>query len=527
MKPGNITHHEFHFKKRLLSFLCLLVCLLVIAGTSDFSVQAQPVRQWLADQKVPGYLDDTFTPLLIVDQNRTVHAFASQWINDGGRRQGIVYRRWSLAGGWTRPVDVLLASSGNAVLLGASLDASGTFHVIFANGEERKAVIYYASAPADLADSVFGWSNPEVIGTGVSGVNSAAISGDGKGNLVVIYSGNSDGNGVYVLHSADSGQTWSDVVPLFLTQDAELLPYSLRLFPDPSGQIRAAWNIVTILGVDEQLYFASYDIATASWTRAMELDQRINLPDYFGPSFPAIVDNGHEIVIMYNGGNPFPGLPVKLGRPMQRVTISTNGGQTWNDPVVPFPFHVGRSGEHAMTLDGAGNPHALFVQRIENEINGEYSIIGGIWHSVFENSSWSNPDRFVTTYAPHDVRSVVVQGNVLLVVWRQDPGEGQHGIWYSYSILDVPESPVVPLPTVDPGSLPAATRSAMPTAAVLQDPGTGALDAAATPTLGLSAQQRERLTSNSNPALPFVIGLVPAIVVLIIIVLIYRVLRVR
>jgi hypothetical protein len=526
MKPSKLVH-RIDRSKAGFSILCWLVCLLIFPGISDFVVQAQPAQQWLADQKVPGYLDDTFTPFLLADQNRTVHAFASQWIDDGGRRQAIVYRRWSLASGWTRPVDVLLAPSGNAAFLSAFLDASGIIHVIFASGEGSKAVIYYANAPAAVANSIFAWSNPQVIGINVSGVNSSAFSGDGKGNLVVIYSGNRDGNGIYAIRSIDGGQTWSEVAPMFLTQNTELVPYSLRLFRGPDGQIRATWNIVTNLGEDEQLYFASYDVLTDTWTRPVELDQRIDLPEYFGPSFPAIVDNGKEIVVMYNGGNPFPGLPVKLGRPVQRVTISTNGGQTWNDPAVPFPFHVGRSGEHSMALDGTGTAHALFVQRIETEVDGAYSIIGGIWHSAFREGSWSNPDRFVTTYAPHDVRSIVVQGNVLLVVWRQDPGEGQHGIWYSYSILDVPELPVVPLPTVDLGDLPVANLSEMLTAQIPPDQNTGVPTVVATPTVGLTDQQRELLASNSSPAMPFVVGLIPAVVVLIIVVLLYRVLQAR
>ncbi|MCK7501740.1 MAG: hypothetical protein MZW92_75900 [Comamonadaceae bacterium] len=60
---------------------------------------------------------------------------------------------------------------------------------------------------------------------------------------------------------------------------------------------------------------------------------------------------------------------------------------------------------------------------------------------------WTNPDRFVSTVPAHDVRAVVSQGNVLLVVWREDLGVGQNGIWYSYSVLDVPELSVVPLAT--------------------------------------------------------------------------------
>ena len=151
---------------------------------------------------------------------------------------------------------------------------------------------------------------------------------------------------------------------------------------------------------------------------------------------------------MYNGGNPFPGRPVSLGRPVQLVQLSNDGGKTWSRPLGPFPSHLGRSGEHALALDGNGVPHSLFTQRIETATaDGEYSIIGGIWHSAFVDGNWANPDRFITTYSPHDVRAIVSQGNVLLVVWREDPGAGKHGVWFSYRVLDTPELPIIPLST--------------------------------------------------------------------------------
>jgi hypothetical protein len=483
-------------KRASLILLKLILLLTVITAGLNFPVQAQPASQWAADQKVPGYLDDTFTPYLLADQNRTVHAFASQWIDEGDRRLAIVYRKWTLAGGWTRPVDVLLALSGSATFLSAFLDSFGIVHVIFANGESRSASIYYANAPAELADSALAWSVPEKIGIGISGVNSAAMTGDDQGNLIVIYSGNIDGSGVYALNSSDSGQRWTDPLPVFLTPDEGLVPYSLRLFNGPEKQFRAGWNVVTSLGVDELLYFSSYDVTSAQWIKPVELDKRIDIPDYFGPSFPSMVDNGEEIVFFYNGGKP------STGRPVQRVAVSTNGGRTWSDPVVPFPDHVGRSGENALVLDGAGRPHALFVQRIESTTpDGEYAIIGGVWHSVLESGSWTSPDRFVTTYAPHDVRAVVVQGDILLVVWREDPGVGEHGIWYTYSHLDVPESPVTPLaPAILPTSESALTQPTI----VVQTP---------TP-LVLSDTQREILDGNTNPASPFIAGIIPVLIVL-------------
>ncbi len=72
----------------------------------------------------------------MADHNRTVHAFVSQWVQDGSRRLAIVYRQWTLKGGWTRPVDIILAPTGNAGILGAFLDATDHLHIIYEMSNE-------------------------------------------------------------------------------------------------------------------------------------------------------------------------------------------------------------------------------------------------------------------------------------------------------------------------------------------------------------------------------------------------------
>lgn len=496
-------------QKRLVIFL--IIFLLVIA-LNNHTAKAEVASRWAPDARVPGYLDDTFTPFLVADHDRTVHAFASQWVDNAGRRLAIVYRKWSLTGGWTRPVDILLAPTGDAHILGAFLDSADTMHIIFMTGEARNTAVYYSNAPAAVADAATAWSLPAMIGENAFDLNSAAITGDDQGNLIVIYSGNKDGNGVYCITSSDAGKTWTEPLPVFLTYDTTLVPFSLRLTMGPDRQVRSTWNVVTSLGVDETLYFANYDIQNSKWSTPVDLDNRIDLPDYFGPSFPAIVDNGKDIVIMYNGGNPFSGRHVNPGRPIQRVRLSSDDGRTWSGPVDPFPFHVGRSGEHALVLDGAGVPHALFVQRIETTTeDGEYSIIGGIWHSTFQNGNWSNPDRFVTTYSPHDVRAVVSQGNVLLVVWREDPGSGQHGIWFSYEVLDTPELPLVPLPTV-PVTVSAEQFSTLVPSLITPTP--------LPENILLNDSSPSSWTT--NPAFPLLAGVIPVFLIVIVVLAVYR-----
>ncbi|MCK6538960.1 MAG: glycoside hydrolase [Anaerolineales bacterium] len=494
-------------------FVLGAIFVLLVAGLGNQPVFAGRSQIWSPDEKVPGYLDDTFTPFVLADRNRTIHAFASQWVENKGRRRAIVYRQWTLRGGWTRPVDIILSpTDGDANFVWAYLDSSDVFHVIFTATQARRTAVYYSSAPAANADWAPAWSPPMLVGSDALGLNSGAIIGDERGNLVIIYSGNRDGSGIYSMYSEDSGKTWSLPSPIFLTYDTTLSAFSLRLARGSERRVSAAWNVVTNLGVDEALYFGSFDLGELKWSAPVELERRIDLPDYFGPSFPALVDNGREIVIVYNSANPFSGRPVNAGRPIQRVLISTNGGASWNEPLDPFPFHVGRSGEHTLVLDGNGNPHTLFVQRIESaDENGNYSIIGGVWHSVFSNGAWTNPDRFVTTVPAHDVRAAVAQGNVLLAVWRQDPGLGSNGVWYSYLTLDVPELPVTPLASVAAPEHVSLFPTAFPE---LNTPEPSIppnlLDDAPPSNLG------------GNPALPIIIGTVPVALILIGVILGYR-----
>jgi hypothetical protein len=486
-----------------------------IFGLNSKPVSAATSYGWAPDEKVPGYLDDTFTPFLLADRNRTVHAFASQWVENNGRRLAIVYRQWSLMGGWTRPVDIILAPVGDdANFMGAYMDSSDMIHVIFTATENLQTNVYYSSAPAVLADWAPAWSTPVLVGDSAIGLNSGAIIGDDQGNIIIIYSGSRDGAGVYYVLSKDSGRKWSASLPVFLTYDSNLSAFSLRLAIGPEQKIRAAWSVVTNLGVDKSLYFSSFDTQTSKWDTPVELDKRIELPDYFGPSFPSIVDNGQEIVIVYNGGNPFTGRPVDAGRPIQRARISMDGGRTWNEPLSPFPFHVGRSGEHVVVLDGNAIPHTLFVQRIESQNeDGKTKVISGIWHSEFVNNNWTNPDRIVTQLAPHDVRATVVQGNVILTVWREDPGSGADGVWYSYSVLDIPELPVVPLATASIDYSIQGVATAIP-ALTLSTP-------EALPSLD-TFNEKPPSNLGDNPALPIVVGVVPVVLILLGVILGYR-----
>ena len=60
--------------KKIKNIILFLIVLQSILALSKITVQADGVGQWAPDARVPGYLDDTFTPFLVADQDKTVHA---------------------------------------------------------------------------------------------------------------------------------------------------------------------------------------------------------------------------------------------------------------------------------------------------------------------------------------------------------------------------------------------------------------------------------------------------------------------
>jgi hypothetical protein len=423
-------------------------------------VMAQDSGGWAPDRRIPGYLDDTLAPVLLSDQNRTVHAFASQKIQIGeDQKQAIVYRQWTLTGGWTRPIDVLLSPTGDAQILDVFLDSKGVFHLAFWGGKpDEYGNVYYSSVRATNANKATAWSLPELVGVGGVTPSYGALAGDNSGNVILIFNGRYRGNGVYMVKSTDSGQSWSETIPVYSTNDPDLMPFYIKSYVGKSGKLHLVWcNNELAGGVYHSLYYAGIDLTTGTWSKPLLLDKRPQILGYFGPSFPAIVDNGDYVVIMYNGGNPFEGDAVPLGRPTLLVRISRDNGATWGSVTNPFPFLTGNSGELTMMVDSHQVVHAVAIMRIDTLVDGKYGLIGGVWHSEFKDGAWNNPQRFVTTISPANIRGVVSQGNILLTTWIEDAGAGQDGVWYSHYLLGSPELQVVPLPAYSEKNTPTPT----------------------------------------------------------------------
>ena len=434
-----------HFLQRdyqkTISVYGLVLLVLTVNRIIPFRTDPQSFG-WSPAQTISGYSLDDQPPILIADQNRTVHAFTSEWLSLDSvvsvRR--IIYNQWSLESGWTNPIDILLSPVKEARVTDAFLDNKGFIHVVFFGGDYVDADIYYSKAPLEDASNARSWSAPIVIGESAGDPENAVFAEDEQGFLYVVYSGRQYGNGVYVVNSKDGGETWSESTPIFLADSDAPYPYYIHAIKSKSGWLHIVWNVYSVEGQGRGIYYSRSDDGD-KWSDPSLLAYT---QDDLGTQTPTIIEYQNELLAIYN-------LPPKIT--MRR---SADNGETWQDSVTMFPRHVGVNAALSAVIDSNDVLHLFFGQRIPGAGGAD---IHGMWHSVWANDRWTEPEAIVkgpkirdlegyTSFDPNFARAIVSQGNVILVTWRTDPGSKGNGVWFSYKIIDAPESPVVQLPTL-------------------------------------------------------------------------------
>jgi hypothetical protein len=514
------------FFKQVIRYIGIATILLIIVSRVHLTVEAQQPIHWSPYERIPGYADDTLPPYFIADQNRTVHAFTSQWVGDDDRQLAILYRQWTLAKGWTDPVDILLSPIGEARMYGAFLDQTGIMHVIFFGGDDQYANIYYTRALAANAGNAQAWSKPESVGWNAITPSFAAFAGDNKGNLVIVYSGNIDKVGLYAIYSSDAGDTWSEPTPFFFDYSGELVvPAFINIYMGKSGQLYAVWNMVNQKGHNTSSHFARLDVDSRKWSEPIEFTEGIGIEAGMGIMNATVIEYNNKILVRYNNGIPPDGVP-----PSEWLQESSDGGQTWTAPLRLFPGHVGRNGIASFVIDSNDVLHILFAMRMPTTINGNYTAIGGIWYSVLQGSRWNQPilvakdgDRGDQgSLAAYDAKAVISQGNVILVTWRGDPGQvpGGNGVWYSFATLDTPELPVVPLPTMPAAS--STVPTAMPTAtntAIITTPIPTPYSSSGKINLN---NEPPASSSTNNPTAPLIFAIMLVVLLIVVIIVIHR-----
>ena len=395
---------------------------------------------WSPAQKIPNYGLQERPPILIADQQKTIHAF-----NNSGDANGdaIVYRSWSVEQGWSTPIDIRYEGriGANVVVQDGLVDEKGMLHLVYFEGDPLNGSIMYISAPVTEARQVRSWSQPQQITQMAGPVISVSLTSIRQGNLTVVYSGQQDGNGIYELHSDDNGETWSSPEIISITGDTELWVSAIRTYVDAAETLHAVWSLVTPRGFGTGIFYSKMDPNTWRWDKPIRLAAKEG--EDYSTTWPSIIaDQNNQLMVVYQDGFP----------PTRMMRLSKNGGATWDPPARLFP-HEGEY-EHAVLLkDSLQHVHMILGNRI-----GQSNATHGMWHSQWEDDRWSNLEGIVygaktEMFDPSAPKAAISQGNVILVTWWDDTSrEFRNGSWYSYKIFDIPELPTAvypsPIPTI-------------------------------------------------------------------------------
>ena len=474
--------------------------LILVAAVPDIG-SAQMTIYWSPAKRIPDYDDQYNPPIMVADQYQTIHAFNSQPIN--GSQNAIFYRKFARDQGWSIPIDIIYPVTTEAnVVQDAYFDQVGYIHLIYYQGVAPQAAIYYTRAPLINADKVSEWLKPVIIGKDAGPATYAALSGDKNGNLVVIYSGMSDGVGVYEVHSLNGGDTWSEPEAVYRVTDSTLSPVNIKIDFDSSGNVHIVWANTDHSGNGVEVYYLQIRAGFQDWSEPVLLAAR-DEGDY-STRWPTIKVYNDELIVVYQDGSP-------ASRWTRR---SRDWGTTWTSPQ-RVSSHEGEYGYAVMQIDSSGYLHMILGNRTTT-----IPLLHGMWHTVWLNNRWSEPEPIfvgppTNRFDPTEPVAVISQGNLLLASWHNDVApEYRSGPWFSFSVLNTPELPSMPLPTI----IPSPTLVQFNTQATSVHLPTSTFP----PLLPNKDNELEIPVVVANPALPIFLGIVPVICLILVIYIVKR-----
>ncbi len=480
--------------KRVL-FSALLTAFVLSAGRPT-AVQGAAVMPytWPAPQRIPEYYDMLRAPILVADRNRTVYAFDLE--RSGTQSYALMLRTWTIAAGWSTPVDVMLpAFLGIAPeLQGVYLGDDGILRVTYYGGTQTEGSIFYSQAYASEAASSLVWSEAVPVGDNAGPVASAVIGRIGQDGLVIAYAGDRQGQGLYVTYSSDGGASWTEPAMVARSSSSDAYVGGVSLETDDRGQVHIVWDTLDGSGKGIEVGYVRLDADMGGWDQPARLAR--NDTDLESVGAATIVSEGEHLITVYQDGYP----------PTRWMRESHDGGATWSPPVRPFP-HVGGYGAAILLKDSAGQIHIVLGNRLPSP------EIHGMWYSRLVDNQWLPLEPIISGqvssgFDPCCPQAVISQGNVLLATWPHNVRqEFLTGAWYSYTLIDAAEDAVVA-----PPAPPAAAGGETPAQASSEIGAATPASAAPESAPGYSTRPRRP----GNPARSIFIGVTPVVLLLVV-----------
>lgn len=473
------------------AFLFLL--LWTSQAVSPSHTTAQGTVTWGRPFNISESLTSSNHPAIVADTYGNVHVFWSEDVNGRevmsdelpDRTNTIMYRRWDGAT-WSEPLDILAVSGDPlADFVAATVDDWNEIHLVW-TGLTR---LYYSTAPATDAYSVWAWSTPEVIAPdSARSVYESDVAVDSLGNVHIAYATRGSSTGVFHIMRAPTGMNWSTPVRIsdFLREN-ETAFKDVRLVIDDADRLHAVWSTANTNGFSQAVYYARSEQAGEQWEPSvMVADATINT-GFTG--FPSLLAHGEDELLLIH---------VDEGNKGRIELDSTDAGMTWSKPRFILPSMEGVNGFLIPLIDSEDNLHLVINMRPSADQRT------GIYYAPRAGLDWAPiiPVAVDEPYGPsaHYTDAVVRLGNEIHVVWTQlRSGE----IWHVQGTING-LAPAIPEATPSPRPQPVAT------------PGESAGEpSSATPAPAAAAPLPVELTvppnSTASTLTPIVVAVVPVV----------------
>ena len=429
-------------------------CLLLPVATAQLQGGWSPLIQLSSGQGAAS------EATLVVDRYDMVHAIWVEALDDD--RDLIQYARYD-GKNWSVPNDIYVTREFLSVKnVSAAIDPNDRLTIIWSEGDVGP--VYFSSAPVTETMSASNWEDPYRVNVPAGFVQMQIDANNVFHLLFSQISGNE--RGVYYIRSEDLGVNWT--VPYRLDPDipADGLPTNLEFVMDVQGGLHASWYYFSIVnlgaGADWVRYANSLD-GGRSWSKPFTIDKLDAAEKEEGAELsaadPILTVQGDTVHIIWAGGI----LHYRHHR------YSADRGLNWSPDTRILGELNGQAGE-GFAVDNAGRVHFF----------GQIRFPQGIYHAVWEQSHWSQPElvyliRYSSDDDPgdnigaHNTRPIIRGGNQLILTFADEPSFPKRRLFVTETTInDLPATTPVPTPTLTP--VPAAIVESTPVPPATQAP---------------------------------------------------------
>ncbi len=397
-----------------------------------------PPPVWQGPQQVSGDESDPAEVKLLAAADGNTYVL---WYEENGT--DIFQSGWD-GQNWTAGRVVVTAQQGNI----ASLSVASGGEQIYRAWEDSNSGLQFSTADTT---SPFAWSAPYALMPDNLAASAPALVADAGGNVFLAYAVQlNEERGIYLLHSADAGETWSEPRQIF---DGSAAQWDMVDWPflarTDNGQLHLVWTQRSLPpdGMPLALAYSNSDDLGRTWSE-MEVFAEVN------SSWSRIMGGGERTVHRLWSED-------SLGRSIIWHQASLDGGLTWSQSQQVAVLTSDST--PATTLDTAQRPHLLAIDS------------GRLSDSVWNGATWENDEGLDTPFANGGSLDATADnmGRLIMsfvgLLSGESAQETSSRLFALHRVLDLPDGLPAVLPTMIPTPaliVPTATVAPQPTATV-------------------------------------------------------------